>query len=518
MEINPLQKTACEVQLKINKCDEIKSKYNDPQLLSHFETCRAQSTNGEISRAAINCAATFMLVGTYTLPKLAPAIATTVSKLPAALTKVGARVFAGLTILGPLVTTYTIGSMLNDGLETDKACFNNVELKTNYLNFANKKSEYLKEKLQAHLADSERRQLAFPEEYLKADFIKNLPCSRMFEILREQERKQTPIVGKLLAQKKIQTDPRDELPISDEDNQEIDTLKNVAPCLSPAKQAEIVCAISNLIVGGTRLTAAVKEFTRTPNISIATQRLSGSPIVSNHVEPALSQTVVPVGVSQILNKYPLLVSSQKNIDNVFDTTQDFGDQYRNFHRKIIQNLHEGYMPSQKHQDAIDDISKKMFDRTGWASYTKKLQTDAAVWIDKKGSAAERALLKKKGEVSERSILAVFASRIKERGETLGKVKEGDNFLEKAALGPFVDKGEFLTSHGEISHLIQMDYIAPALEKHYGKNSSEFYQYALTTTKGAYWQPIFDHTRGGMSMPERVKEIMTRALRLDKNAK
>ena len=322
IEINPLQKTVCEVQLKINKCEEIKSKHNDPQLLSHFETCRAQSTNGEISRAAINCTATFMLVGTYTLPKLAPAIATTVSKLPAALTKVGARIFAGLTILGPLVSTYTIGSMLNDGLEIDKACFNNVELKTNYLNFAKKKSEYLKEKLQAHLADFEKRQIAFPEEYLKEGFIKNLPCSRMFEILREQDRKQTPIVGKLLAQKKIQTDPRDELPISDEETQEINTLKNVVPCLSPAKQAEIVCAISNLIVGGTRLTAELKEFTRTPSgikglVNVKNAALGSHAVASNfaafekigasakgyHASPVLDIKVFDPALSRNTNKY-----------------------------------------------------------------------------------------------------------------------------------------------------------------------------------------------------------------------
>ncbi len=254
-----LAETVCEASLKLNHCSKIKDEAR-PDLKEHFESCSSSASLDEISRAAVNCSAMVVLIGAYTVPSLGPAVAKTVSKLPATLSTAAARVFVGLNVLGPIVTTYTLATMTIEGIKEDEACFNNIELKSNYLKMAKRKSDYLLSQVSPHLNEFERKQLTIPDEYLKPEFIKTLPCNRLFQILREQDRKQTPVIGKLLAERKINKDPRNELPVSDEDRETINELRKVVPCLTPAKQAETICAISNLVISGTQLSATVKGF------------------------------------------------------------------------------------------------------------------------------------------------------------------------------------------------------------------------------------------------------------------
>lgn len=536
-ELNQLSVSACEAELKLNKCDQVKSQIKDQEALKHFKDCSVATSASEYTSAAVNCSASAMLFGVYVVPRIFPAAVTVISRMPVVLSPVA------IGTVGVIATSaaYAIAAistpfLFKEGIEADKACFDNIEMKTNYMKFAKRKADYLQQKIGAHLSEDEKRRIIFPEEYLKEDFIKNLSCTRMREILNQQEKKQTPIVGKLLANKKIGTDPRNELPISDEDKKLVNEIQEVIPCLTTAKKVEVACGISNFIVSGGQLTKAIAGFTKVPTSTIVAQKLAGSravvtssapattaaaATVANNGTPATAATTATVvsstgsNTSAIVSKYPNLAHAEQKIDLAFDTSAHVAEYRGTIQANTLKHYHTVYKTPAKHQAAINEISARMYDQKELRAYTKKLQREAAEWIDKNGTTAEKALLKAEGQISEQSVVEVLKTRAQARGETVGVIKTDEDgaFLRQIVSGPFIDDFHKKTfgGHGKLAHFIQMDFAAPTIEKHFGKGGrGEFYQYI---TKNKYWYELFDFDGPGVHSPENLTELISNALRL-----
>ena len=176
----------------------------------------------------------------------------------------------------------------------------------------------------------------------------------------------------------------------------------------------------------------------------------------------------------------------------------------------------------------------LHDNTKWIHYAQQLTIDSAQWIAKYGNAIEKANLTQQGTVSRRAMLAVLVKRAQLRGEKLGlfKGKDSAKFLKKVSEGnPIYDKGAGgIARHGELPHLLQMDFMAPYLKEIFGNNTAQFYQ-EITAIEdydpflGTYtskWEYTFDKqltdkSKNTLVYPDGITKLLGKVLPLSKDA-
>lgn len=284
-----VQLSACKINEKASQCDVLKQSVlaQDASSANIFAACPddADAQLGEMLRAAANCGSFTMSVGIAALRIYTPSI---LSRLPWALVKIGGRFVRGLNWLTAPVTAYTIGEIFYESIKADKACFENIEYKRSQLQFSKRTSDYLVQRYQKFGKDSTiLKHLSFPPEYLDENFVKNLSCEHLAEILAIQNKKQTKVLGPLVASGKFKEDPRKSLPLSDSDTDLVTSLSQALPCLTVVKQAEAVCAIGNLVVSGAAINSSLQRLAKTgafKKFNVAAQTSLHQPEIS--AEPA----------------------------------------------------------------------------------------------------------------------------------------------------------------------------------------------------------------------------------------
>ncbi|MDX9730878.1 MAG: hypothetical protein RBT63_03815 [Bdellovibrionales bacterium] len=242
-----IQQFSCELVRHDEQCSRFKLKEEDARKC----TKDASSDTMTAVSAAVNCGALTLAAGTSTLGALRPGFIARLS--PSLLAGLG-RFATGLNLVAIPFTAYSLGSFAYEALEVQQQCYENVELKRNVLEAQKRLQKLAIEKMRPHLPESELRLLVFPEAYLTQDFIDQLPCSRLNEILEAQRKKLDPAIGKLMARGLLKTDPRKDLPINEEQREILSELAAIYPCLSAARQADIVCAAGNIALFGKALT------------------------------------------------------------------------------------------------------------------------------------------------------------------------------------------------------------------------------------------------------------------------
>jgi hypothetical protein len=163
--------------------------------------------------------------------------------------------------------------------------------------------------------------------------------------------------------------------------------------------------------------------------------------------------------------------------------------------------------------ALHTVIERIHDIGEWGKYAKQLTVDAAAYIAAKGSATERQKLFNSGEISRRAMLAVLAKRAADRGETLAKIDSVSEsaFFRAVRRGPFIDRGlDFNADHGQLPHLLQMDFIAPTLTEVYGPGSREFYE-KISETRD--WNYLFDRDAWHFSSPTGIRVVLGKVLPL-----
>lgn len=213
--------------------------------------------------------------------------------------------------------------------------------------------------------------------------------------------------------------------------------------------------------------------------------------------------------TELLKQYPKIRDQVRKIDAGFKDAEKAGAFVPRKEKTMYILSDPLYRKSNpQHQSAIESVTAALDDVNGWSEYTQRLTIDSANWIRLRGNELEKNQLAKTGEISRRSMLAVLAKRAADRGEKVGKVEtlNEQTFLDRVSTGhPFVDKGvrdlgPGTRPHGELTHWLQMDYIAPKLQAIYGRDTSPFYREVTSKTSmnpfngrllGDKWEPIMD---------------------------
>ncbi len=152
--------------------------------------------------------------------------------------------------------------------------------------------------------------------------------------------------------------------------------------------------------------------------------------------------------------------------------------------------------SMQDREAYAKVARHLSDTGSWQTYSKNLFIEAAEWISKKGNTNELTQLTQVGEISERSLIAVLFRRAEERGDKFAKAssREIEDFAKMRTAGVWVDRViPTQNGHGQFSHLLQMDYVAPVLRSHYDGNHSAFYQF-LEKQCERCWTQLFDNSK------------------------
>lgn len=286
------------------------------------------------------------------------------------------------------------------------------------------------------------------------------------------------------------------------------TAKSVKDALGQIKTGS---AVSQSVVAST----GVKLSTKKDDVTDLEQGANGKWRVSppKALEYA-GKGITPEVPKALATQYPKLQSKLENIGVTLRNYEKDGYPSPNAKKEMLERMAANSKDvSAKDKEGIRSVIDALHDNTAWAEFAKQLTLDAATWINKSGSAVEKAALFETGEISRRSMLVILAKRAADRGETIGKLTDNNEkkFFEQVRKGPFVDKGvNYASEHGQLSHFIQMDYIAPQLEKVYGKGSREFYK---TVTENNDWTYLFDLREYHMGSPLGITSILGKVLPL-----
>jgi hypothetical protein len=207
---------------------------------------------------------------------------------------------------------------------------------------------------------------------------------------------------------------------------------------------------------------------------------------------------------ELAAKFPLLESKLGKVDSRFaefpENEAIRGEKnVRTFYKNIFSSKEFSKNPkvySIEDREAYAKVARHFADNESWKVYVKNLYIEAAEWIAKSGNASEVAAMAKTGDISERSLIATLFRRAKARGDGFGKSKSQD-VVEFAALresGVWIDRAfPPHYPHGQFSHLLQMDYVAPVLREHYNGSQKAFYQFLENQCKEC-WTYLFDDAR------------------------
>jgi len=191
-----------------------------------------------------------------------------VKKLPAFMSRLGVAAFPFMIFFSHAFTIYAITDLTIEGLEADEKCFNDIEKKSAMIDLLSLTSQSLLSELSDKLTPFEKTQLTFSPNFLGPAYKKNVTCQQIKEVTLIQKRKQDEIIGKLIASKKIDGDPRKMLKLTNEEMSLYDNLFDNLDCISPAKKLEMTCALANVALGTLQLKAflgAIQKFRLPPN-------------------------------------------------------------------------------------------------------------------------------------------------------------------------------------------------------------------------------------------------------------
>lgn len=220
---------------------------------------------------------------------------------------------------------------------------------------------------------------------------------------------------------------------------------------------------------------------------------------------------------EIESKYPEIVNRSDQIKKVFTN-------YRNGNNgnPFFTSDKSAYISEANNLPVIkptlkslfQNISSSMTDLENWGRYSKNLYLDSVSWVKKNGTQLELMELKK-GEVSRRSIIAVLFERAKVRGDNISIVRPhetGPLFFKRLSEGLVFDKAYFGSSdHGQLVHLIQLDYITPVLAQS-TVSRIELHQFFNTSKGNMYWNYFFDGKNSfSFSQPESLGAVLSKVL-------
>lgn len=160
-----------------------------------------------------------------------------------------------------IITTAIFIENLLDSLKNEKECQSPIRNQS-LMETLQKVDHDLQSQLQSNIPKEDLHRVAFPEAYTQPDFVKNLTCQKIKEILINQKRKYDQLLGPLIAQNKIQTDPRSPLKnkrFSDQDIDLIDDLKKHWACFPGVSAVKLTCLLSNLGLSGKSLSTIYKR-------------------------------------------------------------------------------------------------------------------------------------------------------------------------------------------------------------------------------------------------------------------
>lgn len=214
----------------------------------------------------------------------------------------------------------------------------------------------------------------------------------------------------------------------------------------------------------------------------------------------------------LVSKYPGITESLDKIDRQFDSIKNLEKAETEALLKKLNNLPNA-LP-QKIKSAFQEVISAFGHAENWKNFSKALFLEVAEWIEKFGSTAEKADLKK-GKISKRAFEEVLRSRAAKRGENVVELKEGeftpDVFFNRIAEGPVVDNSFANAAHGGLTHLFQMEYVSEILKKH-RLTHQEFYGVFKDWRLRDYWNQVFDESNKTINLfnPEnllkRIKSV------------
>jgi len=251
-----LQESSCEINKSLN-CQEFYSNLNEESLSRLALQCPEKQVD---LSATLNCSGLAIYAGGKGYQKLSSQTQKMmVQKIPQIVQKLGPRFLSILSGLGIASTIYTAADFAMDALESDRQCFKDNDSKQMILNSVYNQSQFVQKNLQKHLNSNDLRSISFSKNYLDMEFIKNLTCQQLKDLLLQQKRKEDIALGPLVAQKKISIDPRKLYAKQISENQMFfDYFQKSLSCIDPSRKAEVICALGNSLLGVQSLTKYFK--------------------------------------------------------------------------------------------------------------------------------------------------------------------------------------------------------------------------------------------------------------------
>lgn len=200
-----------------------------------------------------------------------------------------------------IITTKILIQNLLESLDTEKSC-QSPEKNQNLMVTLKKVDDDLQKQLTPFVSQEELRHIAFPELYTERNFVENLTCQKIKEIIQNQKKKYDVILGPLLAQNKISTDPRNsniKNRPSIQDINTVDDLKKHWSCFKGDSAIKITCLIANLSLSGKAFTSIYRNSVMKVESSVVKSNFVQKYMESKSIQPLTSSDFKELSVDRL---------------------------------------------------------------------------------------------------------------------------------------------------------------------------------------------------------------------------